>query len=131
MRNKKQVRSKEQTCESNHIQPEVSESMLADYTPKDRILSILIGAEGKPVSRKSLSREVEIGDRSLREYIAELRDEGYIIGQGTDGGYTYGNQADLWRAINKEKARVRTLSKRIKKMEKAIIMQNQYVMEVK
>lgn len=81
MRNKKQVRSHEQTCESNHIQPEVSESMLADYTPKDRILSILIAAEGKPVSRKSLSREADLSDRALREYIAILKDEGIMKNQ--------------------------------------------------
>ena len=99
-------------------------------TPKDLILSMLIAAEGKGVSRNELSHKAKVDDRVVRKCIAELRDEGKIIGQSYYGGYSYGNITDIQRAIIKERARVNTLNKRIKKMERAVESQNQLMMEV-
>lgn len=107
-----------------------STKQCSNYTPKDQILSTLIAAEGKGVKRDYLSRKVKLNDRQVRQYIAELRDEGYIIGQSFNGGYSFNNLTDLRRAIIKEKARVKTLNKRIKHMERAIESQNQLIMEV-
>lgn len=100
------------------------------HTPKDVLLSTLIAAEGKGVTRDYLSKKLRMDDRTVRQYIAELRDEGYIIGQSYNGGYSFNNPTDLYRTIIKEKARVKTLNKRIKRMEKAIENQNQLMMEV-
>ena len=105
-------------------------SMQGNYTPKDYILSTLIAAEGKGVTRDYLSKKSKLSDRQVRQYIAELRDDGYIIGQPFEGGYSYNNLTDIRRTIIKEKARVKTLNKRIKKMERAIENQNQLMMEV-
>ena len=101
-----------------------------NYTPKDYILSTLIAAEGKGVTRDYLSKKAKVSDRVLRNYIAELRDDGYIIGQSFNGGYSFDNLTDIRRTIIQEKARVKTLNKRIKRMERAIENQNQYVMEI-
>lgn len=101
-----------------------------DYNPKDVILSTLIAAEGKGVTRDYLSKKTKVDDRKVRSLIAELRDEGYIIGQSFNGGYSFNNLTDIRRTIIKEKARVKTLNKRIKSMERAIEHQNQFVMEV-
>lgn len=99
-------------------------------TPKNIILSTLIAAEGKGVKRDYLSKKAHISDRRLRQYIAELRDEGYIIGQSFNGGYSYDNLTDIRRAIMKERARAKTINKRIRNMERAIEHQNQLVMGV-
>lgn len=104
--------------------------MKAYETPKNKILSTLIAAEGKGVRRDSLARTARVSDRQLRQYIAELRDEGYIIGQPYNGGYSYNNLEDVYRSIIKEKARVKTLNKRIKKMERAIENQHQLAIEI-
>lgn len=101
-----------------------------NYTPKDLILSTLIKANGKGVKRDYLSKKTKLSDRQVRQYIAELRDEGYIIGQSFNGGYSFNNLTDFRRLIIKEKARINTERKRIKHMERAIESQNQLIMEV-
>ena len=97
---------------------------------KDLILNTLIAAEGKGVTREYLAHKARISDREVRRIIAELRDEGYIISQSFNGGYSYGNFVDSQRFLIKERARVKTLNKRIKSMERAIENQNQFVMEI-
>ena len=99
-------------------------------TPKDNILSTLIAAEGKGVTRDYLSKKSKLSDRQVRQCIAELRDDGYIIGQSFNGGYSINNLTDIRRTIIKEKARVKTLNQRIKKMERAIENQPQIMMEL-
>lgn len=108
----------------------IANNVQENYNPKDLILSTLIAAEGKGVTRDYLSKRARLSDRQVRLYIAELRDEGYIIGQSYGGGYSFNNLTDIRRLIIKEKARAKTINKRIRKMERAIENQNQLMMEV-
>lgn len=103
---------------------------LKNNSTADRVLSMLIAAEGKPLTRTFLSSKTNLSDRQVREQIAKLRDRGYIIGLAPGGGYTFNNIEDLELAIKKEEARCRTLHKRIKKMKKAIEHKSQVMLDV-
>lgn len=66
---------------------------------KRSVLQILKLNYGKTVSRESLSMLAHSSDRSVRKAIEELRRSGEPIGQGPNGGYSYGIPTDVKRTI--------------------------------
>lgn len=96
---------------------------------KDKILQVLIRAEGKPVSRKRLRSLFRLEDRVVRDYIAELRDDGWMVGISENGGYSYGNETDFIRTIRLYEARRNKESARIRKMKKTLEGQRQVILD--
>lgn len=82
---------------------------------KDVLLQIL-RKNRKGVSRKELKELMHLDDRVIRGYIAELRDEGHMIGITADGGYSLNKSRDFDRAIALFQARQKREAKRLKAM---------------
>ena len=88
-------------------------------TPKGQVLSTL-KKNRAGITRSELSGILNMDDRIVREYIAELRDEGQRIGLAPGGGYTYGRKRDFERAVALYEAKVRKEAQRVRKMKKTL-----------
>ena len=75
---------------------------------RSTVLTVLKLNCGNPVERDSLSALVGVSDRMCRKAIEELRREGEPIGQGPNGGYSYGDPVDVERTIKDYYARAYT-----------------------
>lgn len=88
-------------------------------TTKAAIVSIL-KKNKNGIKREELCRLLNISDRGLRENIAELRDQGALIGITAAGGYTINKVRDFQRAIAFYEAKRNQESARIRKMKRAL-----------
>lgn len=79
----------------------------------------------RKLSRQELATLVGCKDRQIRLAIAELRDAGYMIGITQTGGYSINNKTDYKRLIAGYKARVRTESMRVRKLEQLMQIEGQ------
>ena len=72
-----------------------------EHTTKAAILQLLRTVEGDPngISRLDLWNMTTFSDRQIRRAIAALRADFEPIGQGPNGGYTYGTIDGIRRAI--------------------------------
>ena len=72
-----------------------------ELTTKAAILQLLKTVEGDPngISRLDLWNMTTFSDRQIRRAIAALRADFEPIGQGPNGGYTYGTIDGIRRAI--------------------------------
>ena len=72
-----------------------------EHTTKAAILQLLKAVEGDPngISRIDLWNMTAYSDRQIRRAIAALRADFHPIGQGPNGGYTYGTIDGIKRAI--------------------------------
>lgn len=93
-------------------------------TQKDILLQIL-KKNKKGVSRKELKDLMHLNDRQIRNYIAELRDEGHMIGICEDGGYSINKARDFDRAIALYEARRNKESKLIRTMKRTRELKDQ------
>lgn len=92
---------------------------MTDRKLKADILKILQeNREG--ISRRDLARAAGANDRKCRAMIAELRAEGYIIGNSLAGGYSFGNLTDYRRTVafliaksRKEEELIRTMQRNL------------------
>lgn len=100
-----------------------------EFNTKDIILSIL-KKNRAGISRGDLRELMHLDDRQIRNHIAELRDEGHMIGIGPDGGYTYGRKRDFDRVISFFEAKTRKEEQRLKKMKKTREMADQVLMRI-
>lgn len=96
----------------------------SNSTTKEKILSIL-SKRKRGYSRYELSQRLGVTDAVMRQAIADLRDEGYMVGTRADGGYSLNNEEDFDRAIALIVARRNTASKRIKNMKRTLEMKGQ------
>lgn len=74
----------------------------------------------KRLTRKELVQLTNLSDRQVRLAIAELRDQGYMIGITANGGYSFNIPEDFSRAIANYKARAREEERRIRIMERTL-----------
>ena len=84
----------------------------------------------KKLTRKELSSTTGLSDRVCRHAIAELRDEGYMIGITASGGYSINNKTDFRRAIAFYTAKTRKEEARIRSMKKTLENVNQLRMSL-
>lgn len=104
--------------------PEGATKMQVNSTTKADILSILKKYR-RGRSRYELSQRLGVSDRTMRDAIAELRDEGYMIGTRADGGYSLDREDDFVRAIKIYESRRNKESKRIRNMKHTLELQGQ------
>ena len=86
------------------------------------ILELIPKGNRNAISRSELVRRSGLTDRIIRRHIAELNNKGIVILNNGNGYFLYGGQEDnqyLNEYVAMEKARVRTISRKIRKMEKA------------
>ena len=95
---------------------------------KMEILKLL--KKRKKMSRYELTMRTGESDRQVRNAIAELRDEGHMIGITASGGYSLNNKTDFNRAIAIYKARANKEQKRIRAMIRTLENENQIRMEI-
>ena len=84
----------------------------------------------RKLSRYELAQLVGCSDRQMRLAIAELRDEGHMIGVTASGGYSINNKTDFRRAIAIYKARASQEQKRVRKMQRTLENVNQIRMSI-
>ena len=84
----------------------------------------------RKMSRYELSNRTGESDRQVRNAIAELREEGHMIGITSSGGYSLNNPTDFARAIAIYQSRARIEQKRIRAMQKTLENVNQLRMEI-
>ena len=95
---------------------------------KAHILELL--TQHKRLTRGQLSSLAGVPDRKVRIAIAELRDEGHMIGITADAGYSIGNKTDFARAIAIYKARASKEFERVRNMERTLENENQIMMSL-
>ena len=86
------------------------------------ILELIPMGNKNAITRKELARRSGLGDRQIRSNIAEMNNQGILILNNGDGYFQYSGEDDdmfLNEYLATEKARVRTISRKIRKMEKA------------
>lgn len=88
-------------------------------TPKAQVLSIL-RKNKKGITRPELVKLLNMDDRSIREYIGKLREEGYKIGNAPEGGYTIDRKRDFERAVAFYDAKLKKEAQRVKRMKKTL-----------
>lgn len=79
----------------------------------------------RKLSRSELVTLVGCSDRKIRHAIAELRDEGHMIGITATGGYSINIKTDYRRMLNIYKARIRTESNRVRRLERLVQVEGQ------
>lgn len=89
------------------------------------ILLQILRKNRKGVSRKELKDLMHLDDRLIRTYIAELRDEGYMIGITAEGGYSLNKVRDFDRAIALFEARQKKEVKRLRAMKRTRELKDQ------
>ena len=88
-------------------------------TPKAQVLSIL-RKNRKGITRAELVSLLNMDDRSIREHIAQLREQGYKIGLAPSGGYTIDRKRDFERAVRFYDAKLKKEAQRVRKMKKTL-----------
>lgn len=86
------------------------------------ILELIPKGNKNAVSREELIRRSGLSDRLIRRYIAELNSQGQIILNNGGGYFRYSGRRDdryLNEYLATERARVRAINRKIRKMERA------------
>lgn len=86
------------------------------------LLELIPKGNKNAISREELCRRAGITDRLVRRYIAELNGQGQIILNTGAGYFRYSGRMDdryLNEYLATERARVRAINRKIRKMERA------------
>lgn len=97
-------------------------------TTKQAIVSIL-KKNRQGVTREEFRRLLNIEDRALRIHIAELRDQGFMIGTTATGGYTIDKVRDFERTLAFYEAKANQERQRIRKMKRTLELRDQVKMK--
>lgn len=84
----------------------------------------------KNLTRYQLATLIGVSDRSIRASIEELRNEGYMIGIASSGGYSLNNKTDFRRALALMTAQTRKGEATIRKMKKTLENEGQMRMSL-
>lgn len=75
-------------------------------------------AEGRVPSRDELVLRLQLSDRLIRQAVAELRNQGYLLVADEGGGYRFASSyADVMRYTASLKSRIESLRDVIRRME--------------
>ena len=90
---------------------------------RDKLLSALTG---RPQTRESLCRKLNVTDRKLRRTVRELRLDGVpVCSNSKTGGYWLGSNKDTERMISEYRSRAAKMFEAARKMEEAVEREGQ------